>query len=234
MTRLDTLAECHPELSVRRAFEPTPGLGRARNAGIAMSRGEIIVFTDDDCHPRPNYLDAVLDVFDEHDIAYLGGRIVLHDPGDAMVTVQRCPYIRWIPPRSYIKTGTIQGANLAMRRGILEKLGGFDPRLGAGTPFSCEDIDLVARASAAGHSGGYFPGPEVAHHHGRRSSDEVTALLRTYARGRGTYFALLFLRSETRWRTLLPWGTHLCTSPWQSLLDEVRGAWAWWRTYGRS
>ena len=40
-------------------FERQPGLSFARNAGVAGSRGSIIVFTDDDCYPREDLLDQV-------------------------------------------------------------------------------------------------------------------------------------------------------------------------------
>src|SRR5262245_51141849 len=43
--------------------EPRPGLGRARNAGIAGSRGEILAFTDDDCYPREDFLDRLVETF---------------------------------------------------------------------------------------------------------------------------------------------------------------------------
>src|SRR5690349_3614302 len=36
--------------------EPRRGLGRARNAGIKVSSGDIIAFTDDDCYVSSDYL----------------------------------------------------------------------------------------------------------------------------------------------------------------------------------
>jgi glycosyltransferase involved in cell wall biosynthesis len=71
-----------------------PGVSRGRNAGLAHARGDIIAFTDDDCHPRPDYLRAVVEVFEEsrrsnsdgaRGLGFVGGRIVLHNPDDARV-----------------------------------------------------------------------------------------------------------------------------------------------------
>ncbi|HYW32441.1 MAG TPA: hypothetical protein VE869_13095, partial [Gemmatimonas sp.] len=74
--------------------------------------------------------------------------------------------------------------------------GGFDPALGPGGRFNFEDLDISSRASSAGAAGGYFPGPTVRHHHRRQDPAEIAALQRSYARGRGAYFASLLLRGD--------------------------------------
>src|ERR1700758_3612475 len=40
-------------------FEPAPGLGNARNAGVRIAHGAIVAFTDDDCYPAPDFLTCV-------------------------------------------------------------------------------------------------------------------------------------------------------------------------------
>ena len=55
------------------------------NAGIRSAAGRIVAFTDDDCYPQPDYLRAIVDVFERHQAGVLGGRVVLHDPADARV-----------------------------------------------------------------------------------------------------------------------------------------------------
>jgi GT2 family glycosyltransferase len=100
--------------------------------------------------------------------------------------------------------GHVQGANMAFRRDVLQAIGGFDPLLGAGTPFPCEDLDAASRASQAGWKGGYFPAPTVHHHHRRRTAD-VAPLLRSYRYGLGAYFASLLLRRVPPRRVLGAW-----------------------------
>jgi len=92
----------------------------------------------------------------------------------------------------------------------LQKVGGFDPELGAGTPFPREDVDAVAAVLWAGYRGCYDPRPLVHHHHRRREAD-VPRLLAGYDRGRGAYYAKFLLKPECRRTYMTGW------------LREVRG-----------
>ncbi|WP_369726505.1 glycosyltransferase family A protein [Bradyrhizobium sp. LLZ17] len=50
------------------------GLGAARNEGWKASRGKIVAFTDDDCYPSPDYVDAWIAAFSEYpDVGAMGG-----------------------------------------------------------------------------------------------------------------------------------------------------------------
>ena len=44
-------------MQCRPLHEPQKGQVRARNLGLSAARGEIIVFTDDDVHPTPGWLE---------------------------------------------------------------------------------------------------------------------------------------------------------------------------------
>jgi glycosyltransferase involved in cell wall biosynthesis len=178
--------------------EPRPGLGRARNAGIAAARGEILAFTDDDCYPQEDLLDRVVETFADEALGVLGGRVLLHDPTDAPVTIQTETRMIPLPRGKVVKPGIVHGANLAVRRSALRTIGGFDPMLGAGTPFPCEDIELVARVVMAGWDGGYFPAPVVYHHHRRKPGPQVDRLRQQYDYGRGAYFMKFILASPQR------------------------------------
>lgn len=192
-------------IPVTRAFESRPGLGRARNTGCRAARGEIIALTDDDCYPEPDYVDRVMDVFARHSVGYAGGRILLHDPGDAEITVRPETEPELLPAHYFPWAGFVQGANMAFRRRVFSDVGGFDPMMGAGTPYPCEDIDFCARASDRGWNGGYFPGPTVRHHHGRKPGPEVRRLRRRYHQGRGGYYAKTLLDCPTLRVSCLKW-----------------------------
>jgi GT2 family glycosyltransferase len=94
---------------------------------------------------------------------------------------------------------------MAFRRAVLERIGGFDERLGHGTRFSCEDIDAVASALWAGFSGVYDPRAVVYHHHGRRGESEVRELRRRYDEGRGAYYAKYISAKKSRSEYLKAW-----------------------------
>jgi len=216
--------------------EPKPGLGRARNTGWKAASGKIIVMTDDDCYVQPGFLDLWLSVFRENpEIGWSGGKILLHDPLDEPVGIDEWPDIRRYPLGTYLYCGAIQGANFAFRREVLEKIGGFDERMGAGTPYACEDIDAVSRASHCGYPGMYDPRPTVRHHHGRRNGTGTQYAGNIYASGTGAYHAKCILTPGMRWLYLRPFLARIKHYPISQSKMEIAGAWSWWRrAHGRA
>lgn len=191
---------------VRPLRADAPALSGAKNQAIAAARGEILAFTDDDCYPRPDYLLALADVFQAHDVGVLGGRVVRHDPTDANVSIRDVDTPASIEPRTFVRPGTVHGANLAVRREVLAAIGGFDPLLGPGTPcVAAEDIDLVARAVWAGWQARYDPAPVVSHHHGRKPGEEADRVRRGYDYGRGAYYTKFLLNRRARRVYLRGW-----------------------------
>jgi GT2 family glycosyltransferase len=181
------------------------GLGAARNEGWKASCGEIVAFTDDDCYPAPDYVDALIATFSDYpEVGLIGGRILLYNPRHARITIEEGQTPRRFPRRSYVRGGLLQGANLAFRRAALSKINGIDPELGAGTPFPCEDTDAVNSVLWAGFDGVFDPRPTVQHNHGR-TEDDLPALLDSYSRGRGGLFAKYILRPDTRATFALRW-----------------------------
>ena len=171
------------------------GLSIARNLGWRAARGRIVAFTDDDCYPWPDFLDQILQTFENQpELGYLGGRILLHDPADLPITIQTLNEVQVLPARQFLDAGFIHGANFAVQRSLLAKLQGFDNRLGAGAPLVAgEDTDLLVRAAAAGALGRYEPAVVVEHHHRRQQVSEMTRLEHGYAIGRGAYQAKALL-----------------------------------------
>src|SRR5262249_30098401 len=135
------------------------GKSIALNVGLAASNGELIIFTDDDCYLNENYYDALLREFDPIKHQYGTGRILLFDPSDDWrVATAYFTQKRTIPPRSVIRAGLVQGANMFFLRQVFERVGHFSEGLGPGTPLlAAEDCELVARASSAGFAGVMLP-----------------------------------------------------------------------------
>ena len=105
--------------------EPKPGLGGARNAGIAKATGQIIAFTDDDCYVSPDFLIRIVEIFRDERIGFMGGRILLHDHTDIPITIRQDAEIQVIRPYSFIQAGELQGANMAVRRSLVAEVGGL-------------------------------------------------------------------------------------------------------------
>lgn len=204
--------------------EPEPGLGRARNTGVRACRGELVVFTDDDCYPSDDLLLMMADVFKDPTIGFAGGRLLLYDPTDYRVAIVERTDRREVRPGEFIAAGLISGANMAVRRAAFEAVGGFDGDLGAGTPFPCEDVDLQARLSAAGWKGVYDPRLVVHHHHRRKTRAEAQALERSYDIGRGAYYARCLRNPTLRRVCAKAWLRSLRRGRFARSLREIVGA----------
>ena len=214
--------------------EPRAGLAAARNTGWRRSKGRLVAFTDDDCYPAPDYLDQVRACFAEADLGYLGGRVLLFDRDDYPVTIKVSEEREDFPPRSFLPAGAVHGANLAARRDVLERAGGFDEKLGIGAKCeSAEDIDFVARASAMGFHGAYDPRPVVFHHHRRRQPEELERLLAHYDVGRGAFYAKAVMDSRMRgpywWPVLRRIAGNIRRGDFGVMFREFHGAWKYIR-----
>ena len=201
--------------------EPDAGLSRARNVGLDAATGDLLLFTDDDCYMDPGYIPLAVEIFESEEFDFGGGQAVLYEERDAFVGYNLFEHRRTLEPGRFIPAGTIQGSSMIFRRRVVEEIGYFDCMLGAGTPFPCEDIDYVARASFAGFTGGQFPELIVRHDHGRRPGSDYKNILRSYDHGRGAYYAKNIL--EGRLSFLYHWPRH-SFNPERSVFNELASA----------
>ena len=192
-----TAWQAQQRFPVRILRSDRPGLARARNAGLAAVRGAIVAMTDDDCRLHPDYFGALARCFTALDgPAIIGGRILPGNPDDLPITVklEDHPMIA-LPDR--FPGGFVMGANLAMTRDVVHRVGAFDERFGAGAPFrAAEDTDYLLRAQAVGIAVRYDPYVVVDHHHGRRLAAEERALLAGYSVGDGALYAKFLFRDR--------------------------------------
>ena len=149
--------------SVRCVLEPRPGVSHARNRGVAESESEIVAFLDADCIPEPGWLGELVRPFEDPTVGAVAGRLE-HAPATTAAERQAARMLGdWqsfavnsVPP--YVVT-----ANAALRREILERVGGFDPRL-----TRAQDVELGFRLNALpGFRIAYSSGAVARHrHHG--------------------------------------------------------------------
>ena len=187
-------------IPVRYVFEPAQGLSFARNRGLAASKGSIIAFTDDDCVVDPNWVTALWNEFAANpDIAVVGGRVDLYAPQDQPVSIRPiAERVRYANAGQIY--GLIIGCNLAIRRGVAERIGGFDPAFGGSKGVVADDVEFVYRALKQRLGILYTPEALVLHNHGRRTAEDLRALARSYVRGRGAFYCKYLLNAD---RTLL-------------------------------
>jgi glycosyltransferase involved in cell wall biosynthesis len=186
------------------------GISRARNCALRAARGELLVWTDDDCRLSENYITNALrhDAADT-DLVLRGGRIELGDPLDLPITINTSRTAkRWQRSMDSARDGNLgselAGCNLMMRRALVERLGLFDERFGVGADVpASEDTEYVFRAYLAGIAIEYVPDMVVFHYHGRREKPAAARLMRDYLIGTGALYAKYALKDPNLCRPFL-------------------------------
>lgn len=197
-------------LKVQYIFERKQGLSHARNAGVNAAGGEIIAFTDDDVCPQPDWLTVIWREFSQDPgLQVLTGAVELFNPADLAITVRR--HKERVAFQTLSDSFNLMvGCNCAFRHGLIDRIGNFDVNFGAGSQFySAEDSDFFFRAWRSGAKLVYEPSLLVFHDHGRRTQEDGWKIRRSYAVGRGAFYAkhilgakMLVLRSlvyELEW-----------------------------------
>lgn len=181
--------------------EARPGLSFARNAGLAHVTGDIVAMTDDDCILAPDFFVALGRAFAAQDRpSIIGGRVELGDAGDLPISVVRKDAAARLGRE--FPGGFLIGANLAFNREVMNRLGGFDGKFGAGGPLrGGEETEWMLRASQCGVPVLYDPSIIIHHFHGRRTKSEARRLYEGYIEGTGGIYAKHLLRD----RRVLRW-----------------------------
>jgi glycosyltransferase involved in cell wall biosynthesis len=169
---------------VRRLADTARGLSRARNAGIAATTGDIVVFTDDDCEVEPEWLERIVAAMAADPTAGIAFGAVVPapcDPAAGFIVGYEPRRRRRLRGRWSKRLDGGIGANMAVRRASLADAGGFDEMLGAGGYFpSCEDGDMTYRMLRAGWSLLHVPEARVVHHGLRDWASGSALTRRTY------------------------------------------------------
>jgi GT2 family glycosyltransferase len=175
---------------VKAIDEGRPGLAIARNTGIAASEGAVLAFTDDDCTLNGDYLLRLRAHYATDTTPLIrGGRVELGDPTDQPFTIVLGNHTIRMNNLTF-PGGFIIGANLTMSRGVLDKLGLFDIRFGAGAVLRAgEDTDYICRARRAGIPVEYVPDMIVKHFHGRKDKASIARLNDGYNIANGALYA---------------------------------------------
>ncbi|HXL08873.1 MAG TPA: glycosyltransferase family 2 protein [Candidatus Bathyarchaeia archaeon] len=150
-----------------------PGKSAVLNDAVRAADGRILVFLDDDVIPDRRWLEASERFFSQKTYHVGQGKIQLQSPDAHDPQVQKLlQRFRTIPHVEYNKTTdrihSLNGANFAVLRDALERVGPFDERLGPGASGTSEDVELARRFTQAGIGIGYMQ-EAIAYHRVDRS-----------------------------------------------------------------
>lgn len=169
----DRFAKDYPGVHFRYFVETNQGLSFARNRGIKESRGDVLVFLDDDSYIQTGYLSNLQRRLSEHEeVDAFGGKInPVFESGEPPKWLSKWNY-SWV---SAIDMGDKVcqfgaksfpiGANMGIRKDFLEKVGEFNTRLGRSKKnlMGGEEKDLFDRIRQRGGIIFYFPDVVVQH-----------------------------------------------------------------------
>lgn len=175
-----SIAAAHGAIVARQA---NAGPAAARNHGAALARGEILLFTDSDCAPQPDWLAQMIAPFADAEVVGVKGayrsrqkalmaRFVQQEYEDRYDRMARFPQIDFIDTYS-----------AAYRRQMFLDNGGFDAIFATA---SVEDQEFSFRLAQKGYKMLFAPAARVEHLHNET--------VRAYARRKfyiGYYKALL-------------------------------------------
>ncbi len=158
-------------------FEGRQGKSNALNSGLSIARGRVIGFTDDDVRIEPQWLDAACAPLDPgQPYEYTGGpvRPIWGAPPPPWLDRSRPDIWGTIAILDYGQEPFVfeerhrvpLGANMAVRKSLIDRIGGFHPNLGRNgeSLLGQEQAEFFSRSRAAGARGLYVPAMAVHHH----------------------------------------------------------------------
>lgn len=174
--------------SIRYVQEPKPGLDFARNRALKEATGELLAFLDDDVVVDRQWLNGLIEAWTENpDVAAFTGlvlpyelateaQILFEQGGGFRRGFEKIRYGQVLHGNPLYPCGSGifgAGCNMAFRREILLKLGGFDEALDTGNPLpGGGDLDIFYRIIRGGYSLVYEPCYLVFHQH-RRAKEKL-------------------------------------------------------------
>lgn len=129
-------AQSRYEFPVRYVFEPEPNRGKARNRGIAVASGYLVLFMDDDIAAPPGLLAA-------HEAAHATSNLVVNGPILNVTGYE----LRPTPSLVNYSRAFLCTCNVSIPKNALDAVGGFDEDFDL---YGWEDTELGVRLRAHG------------------------------------------------------------------------------------
>jgi GT2 family glycosyltransferase len=131
------------------------GLAGAANVGIRAAKGEFFLFTDDDCLAQEDWVERLTASLAQEPI--VAGAMTSPVSGYNKLCHNISQFHRFMNPGRSGEIASIAGANMGIRRSVLQEFGGFDER--SKTP----DMEFMLRARSRGYRVHFAPRAVVLH-----------------------------------------------------------------------
>jgi hypothetical protein len=163
--RVKALSGTMPNLKLV-ALPERRGTAGARNAGVESCSAKYLLFTDDDCVPARDWVARTRAALESEGI--VAGAVGSFPGGYFALCHDVAQFYGFMPCRESGRVELIAGANMGIRREVLDRVGGFRQP----TPHA-EDIDFILRAREAGYSPWFAADAVVLHDHRRTTLGEL-------------------------------------------------------------
>jgi GT2 family glycosyltransferase len=228
-----------PRLPIRYAFEPNKGVSAAKNCGLRMAKGRLLIFTDDDVRPGPVWLTTYLSAYRKNTEGFIWGGPVVSEfegPMPDPRLLRFAPYsVKGLDlgdrERVLDDHEWFIGANWGCPAEAMSRVGPFNeaigPYPGATVVLAGEETEMQRRFRAAGYKSMYLPATTLRHvvparkctlEHAANRAEAGGRLARAMApveRGVGTLYGVplwCYRKCAERW--LLAWIKRISGRDW--------------------
>ncbi|MEW6402106.1 MAG: glycosyltransferase, partial [Chloroflexota bacterium] len=235
----DQTAQLAATLPVRYIRENRPGLDWARNCGLREARYSIVAFTDDDVHPDRGWLRAIAQIFNDPEIMAVTGLVL---PIQLETQAQNLFEFGYGGMKHGFERRVVRhlshddkmllwasafgvGANMAFRKALLGKIGGFDVALDVGTPAGGGgDVEMFHRLVARGYTLVYEPAALVWHYH-RPLMADLEKLVSNNGRSFGCYLFTCGRNHTVHWFAIIYFALRFWLWDWlvKRMLNPIPG-----------
>lgn len=177
--RVQSWTDRLPQLRVCDASHVCGDVSAARVAGVAAASHDLLAFCDGDDRVHPDWLEHLIGALGDNDL--VGGFLCEEELNEPFLFWEQ-PWPRDSLPLHLGCAPFASGANFAVRRNVVDAVGGWDSALSG-----AEDVDFSIRARHAGFKIGHVPKAIVSYRH-RSSSAGIVRQNFLYGRaGRRLY-----------------------------------------------
>lgn len=161
------------------SYSEKPGSYSARNYALDKAKGDVLVFTDSDCMPEPDWIDIIRQNVNENTV--IAGAIEIQIVNNGLW--EKFDAMAHLNSELNARNSQVATANMAVLRKEFDRVGKFEER------FSGGDYEWSMRAKNKGLSIKYIPEAKVLHP-SRKTFEEILKKEKRIAYGDGLHMRI--------------------------------------------